>query len=39
MSPPVSVNAILQSIMPAPVLSRNSFTIAAVIWDIWNPSH
>ncbi len=30
-SPPVSVNADLQSIMPAPVWSRSSFTIPAVI--------
>ena len=30
-SPSVSVNAFLQSIIPAPVNSRNSFTIAAVI--------
>ena len=31
MSPLVSVSAALQSIMPAPVLSRSSFTIPAVI--------
>jgi MFS-type transporter involved in bile tolerance (Atg22 family) len=31
MSPPVSVSAALQSIMPAPVDSRSSLTIAAVI--------
>ena len=31
MSPPVSVSAFLQSIMPAPVFSRRSFTIAAVM--------
>src|SRR5689334_13117000 len=31
MSPPVSVSAVLQSIMPAPVDSRRSLTIAAVI--------
>src|SRR5580700_11544696 len=31
MSPSVSVRAFLQSIMPAPVLSRRSFTRAAVI--------
>src|ERR1043165_1427021 len=31
MSPPVSPSAFLQSIMPAPVRSRNSFTFAAVI--------
>ena len=31
MSPPVSVSAALQSIMPAPVFSRSSLTIAAVI--------
>src|SRR5205823_1095809 len=31
MSPPVSVRAALQSIMPAPVDSRSSLTIAAVI--------
>ncbi len=30
-SPPVSVSAFLQSIMPAPVFSRRSFTRAAVI--------
>ena len=30
-SPSVSLSAFLQSIMPAPVLSRSSFTIAAVI--------
>ena len=30
-SPSVSVNAFFASIMPAPVLSRSSFTIAAVI--------
>ena len=30
-SPPVSVSAALQSIMPAPVWSRSSFTIPAVI--------
>src|SRR5262249_1441629 len=29
-SPPVSPRAFLQSMMPAPVLSRRSFTIAAV---------
>jgi hypothetical protein len=29
--PPVSVSARLQSIMPAPVFSRSSFTMAAVI--------
>jgi hypothetical protein len=31
MSPPVSPSAFLQSIMPAPVRSRSSFTVAAVI--------
>src|SRR5262245_32914583 len=31
MSPPVSPSAALQSIMPAPVLSRRSFTMVAVI--------
>ena len=31
MSPPASVSAALQSIMPAPVLSRSCFTISAVI--------
>ena len=31
MSPPVSVSALLQSIIPAPVHSRNSFTSDAVI--------
>ena len=30
-SPPVSASAFLQSIMPAPVFSRRSLTIAAVI--------
>src|ERR1051326_6774082 len=30
MFPPVSVNAPLQSIMPAPVFSRSSFTICGV---------
>ena len=34
MSPLVSVSAALQSIMPAPVVSRRSFTIAAVIFAI-----
>src|SRR5262245_38840100 len=34
MSPLVSASAVLQSIMPAPVLSRSSFTIAAVIFAI-----
>ena len=34
MSPPASVSARLQSIMPAPVLSRSSFTRAAVISGI-----
>ncbi|CAH1673175.1 hypothetical protein CHELA41_23784 [Hyphomicrobiales bacterium] len=33
-SPPVSVSAVLQSIMPAPVLSRSSFTIAALMLAI-----
>ena len=32
MSPLVSASAALQSIMPAPVFSRRSFTIAAVIF-------
>src|SRR5215471_9084185 len=32
MSPPVSFNAALQSIMPAPVFSRSSLTISAVIF-------
>ena len=31
MSPDVSLRAFLQSIMPAPVFSRRSFTIAAEI--------
>ena len=31
MSPSVSVSAALQSIMPAPVLSRSSFTMLALI--------
>jgi hypothetical protein len=31
MLPFVSFNAFLQSIIPAPVISRSSFTIAAVI--------
>src|SRR5689334_8209426 len=30
MSPPASVNAFLQSIMPSPVSSRSSFTIVGV---------
>ena len=34
MSPWTSVRADLQSIMPAPVCSRSSFTIAAVMFDI-----
>ncbi len=34
MSPAVSLSAALQSIMPAPVLSRRSFTIDAVTFDI-----
>ena len=37
MSPLVSVSAALQSIMPAPVFSRSSFTIAAVIVAICIP--
>ena len=34
MSPPVSLSAALQSIMPAPVVSRRSLTICAVILAI-----
>ena len=37
MSPSVAARAFLQSIIPAPVISRNSFTIAAVT-AILNPS-
>ena len=37
MSPLVSARAFLQSIMPAPVFSRSSFTIAAVIVLIFLP--
>jgi len=36
MSPAVSVSAALQSIIPAPVVSRRSLTIAAVIVAMWN---
>jgi hypothetical protein len=36
-SPPLSVSAALQSIMPAPVLSRSSLTILALIVVISNP--
>ena len=38
MSPPVSVSAALQSIMPAPVLSRSSLTCDAVIVGVLMPS-
>ena len=38
MSPLVSPSAALQSIMPAPVFSRRSFTIAAVIFAMFDPS-
>src|ERR1700684_4517210 len=37
MSPAFSVSAALQSIMPAPVVSRRSLTIAAVIVVIARP--
>ena len=37
-SPAVSLSAALQSIMPAPVLSRSSFTIAAVTFAMAVPS-
>ena len=39
-SPPVSSSAFLQSIMPAPVLSRSSLTSEAVIVGVltWSPS-
>ena len=36
-SPFVAVSAFLQSIMPAPVFSRSSFTIAAVIAIVFPP--
>ena len=35
MSPPASTSAFLHSIIPAPVLSRSSFTICAVILLIY----
>ena len=38
MSPLVSVSAALQSIMPAPVLSRSSFTIPAVMFIVRQSS-
>src|SRR3954447_1216670 len=37
MSPPLSLSALLQSIMPAPDFSRSSFTIAAVTFAMANP--
>jgi hypothetical protein len=36
-SPPVSFRAVLQSIMPAPVLSRSSFTIEAEMFAMARP--
>src|SRR5687768_18612401 len=39
MSPLVSVKAFLHSIMPRPVISRNSFTICAVISAMFAPDN
>ena len=37
MSPSASTSAFLHSIMPEPVISRSSLTIAAVIWAMLDP--